>query len=372
MWSFKLTSRPELKPTLYSLSLPDGRLLLAFTPQETIVLPKPSAFQRELFLLLDGFRTVAEIAQSLQQEDSDWGTGKILEELERLNDLLLLEDAAIPVDVRISENERMRYDRQLLFFAAREKNGTAFSMEIQEKIRRARVVLMGLGGYGSHIFYGLASLGVGSLTLVDCDRVDISNLNRQILYGESDVGMRKVDVVKDKAPQFNSQINYDFMDHRVSSPDDIVDLMRGADLLVLAADSPREKIFDWTNQAAYQAGVPVLFSLGVTPSILRIGPLVVPGKTACFRCAMPAISLSVDDPVVRFINGRSRHGVIASHLMMAGGAAVLEILRHLTGFEPCRLYDRKLIVDVARYEMTMEPVRRRASCPFCGADARGR
>ncbi len=89
----------------------------------------------------------------------------------------------------MTDDELLRYSRQILL--------PAFDIDGQERLRRSRVLIIGLGGLGSAVAMYLAAAGVGRLTLVDFDRVDLSNLQRQIIHRTADVGRSKVESARD-------------------------------------------------------------------------------------------------------------------------------------------------------------------------------
>ncbi len=359
------TSKPSLKRSLYSVILPDGCLILMCTPEEPIILQNLSAFQRELLLLLDGTVTVEEIAAILSKKKVSCSTEEILKELNGFHDRLLLEDDSERAQPPTWDNEVMqRYDRQRLFFAAAKRNGYPYGVEVQKKLRDTHVVLFGLGGFGSHLFYQLTAMGIGRITAVDYDNVEYSNLNRQCLFRESDIGKAKLEVLREQSQFLNSLIDYNFINKKITSAADFLAIIKSSDLVILAADSPREHIFEWLNEASYKAKVPVLYSLGVTHSFARIGPLVVPGETGCFNCSMPEVHYN--DPLVRFINARHQHAVIVPSIMTACGIMMLEAIKHLTHFNPCRLYDQRIHFNLQTYEITFQKIERRETCPFCG------
>ena len=99
--------------------------------------------------------------------------------------------------------DRARYDRQLRYFGDLAPGATPPS-EYQRRLREARVALLGLGGLGSWAAYALACCGVGELVLVDGDRVEESNFNRQILYRERDIGRLKAEAAAEALAAFNS------------------------------------------------------------------------------------------------------------------------------------------------------------------------
>jgi molybdopterin/thiamine biosynthesis adenylyltransferase len=357
-----------------ALGLPDEQLLFAFTPDEMTSCQGVAGFRKALFELLDGRLTVSEITARLCSKGYDCDRERVVAALEVLSGNNLLEDYA----AGDGEEERgdpelafgERYSRQLLFFAAWEANGRAAAARAQAALAESRIVLFGLGGFGSHLFYELASLGVGRITVVDFDRVEASNLNRQLLFGEADIDREKIAVGRELAGRLNSQLEYDFISRRITAWEEMAELLEGASCAVLAADSPRDKIPLWMNRAAFATGVPALFTLGASLRFLRLGPLVVPGRTSCYACCTAAASQLIwDDPLVRKINHRYRHGVIAPYVMITAGMMALEIVKHLTGFAPCSLYDQWLEVDALEWRMRKVPFFSCPECAWCGSRA---
>ena len=350
-----------------ALGLPKDGLLFAFTPDEITAFRYLSVYKRELFSLLDGSRTIDEIVKSLHKAGHPCFFEQVLDDLEELHDKKLLEDYAPDISGDNFDHAfGARYSRQALFFAAQEADGITTAKKAMTILKNSHVVLLGMGGFGCHLLYELASFGIGKLTVVDFDQVKASNLNRQLLFREEDIGRDKVAVGQKISTSLNSDIEYNFINQKISSWEEIAEIIEGADCVILAADSPPYKIFSWMNQAAFKTKVPTLFSLGVTSHHLRVGPLVVPEKTVCFNCSMADAGINLEDPLARSINVRFKHGVIAPYVMIATGMMALELLKHLTSFAPCVLYNQRIDMDLLTYQTTPVPIVGRKGCPFCG------
>ncbi len=106
----------------------------------------------------------------------------------------------------------------------------------QERLGRARVVTIGAGGVKSPMLYYLAAAGLGHLTIIDFDRVELSNLNRQILYTEADIGRNKAEAARDRLLQLNSEINIEAVHTRVDEHN-INDLLGGHEIVIEGGDS---------------------------------------------------------------------------------------------------------------------------------------
>ncbi len=147
----------------------------------------------------------------------------------------------------------------------------------QDRITQARVVSIGAGGVKSPMLYYLAAAGVGHLRIIDFDRVELSNLNRQILYTEADVGRNKAAAARDRLRQLNSEIIINAIDARVDT-DNIDDLLSGYQIVIEGGDSLDARLL--CNDYCIRTCTPMVhasaqYGYGYVLTTL-------PGKTACF------------------------------------------------------------------------------------------
>lgn len=195
----------------------------------------------------------------------------------RLNELLakniLLNGNSPPVEGR--------YSRQLGFFSL----NTPDCRLHQDALAAAHVVILGAGGVGSHVAWNLAAMGVGRLTIVDFDKIEESNLNRQLTYTPADIGLPKVEVLCQRLAAFNPHIELRPVQMRITSVADIAGFLGDATALVRAIDTPVESA-NWVNEACVKAGVPFVTG-GFVDEIGIIGPSYVPGKSLCTACVDP-------------------------------------------------------------------------------------
>ena len=145
----------------------------------------------------------------------------------------------------LSTQELDRYDRQI----AIDEIGAAG----QEKLKDARVLICGAGGLGSTAAIYLAAAGVGAITLVDHDRVVLSNLNRQVLHHETDVGRRKVDSAAEKLARLNSRVMVTTRAERLTRQNAIA-VMAGHDIIIDALDNPETRYV--LNKTALDLRIP--------------------------------------------------------------------------------------------------------------------
>jgi molybdopterin/thiamine biosynthesis adenylyltransferase len=172
----------------------------------------------------------------------------------------------------ITDEERQRYARQILMIGE----------EGQEKVKAASVLVAGAGGLGTVISLYLAAAGVGHLRIIDCDVVEASNLNRQILPGGRDVGRRKTDSAGEKLSALNPLIRIEAVSCRIAE-ENAGEMVRGCDLIVDAMDNfPTRHLL---NRTAVDQGIP--FIHGAVRGLFGQATTVIPGKTPCLRCLFP-------------------------------------------------------------------------------------
>jgi bacteriocin biosynthesis cyclodehydratase domain-containing protein len=266
----------------------------------------------------------------------------------------------------LSPRERERYDRQLIYFSDLAEPGTA-AEELQLRLRDATVVVLGTGGLGTWAACGLACGGVGSLVLVDDDRVDLSNLNRQLLFGEQDLGKSKVETARRVLGAHNSDLRIRTVERRVRGPEDLTDLVAGADLLIVTADWPPYDLPRWVNAACLETGVPYLTAGQMLP-LIRIGPLVIPGRSACLECQERQARRAhpLYDELVEFRTANPADAAtLGASSGIVGSMLSMEAVHLLTGAMPPASVDAALILDVQTMEITREKVERDPDCPAC-------
>ena len=266
-----------------------------------------------------------------------------------------------------------RYDRQLHYFAD-QAVGERSAAQMQLALGRASVVVLGAGGLGSWTASGLACAGAGRIVLVDDDTVELSNLNRQILYRTSDVGRLKVDAAADALGGFNPRLDIETRRARIASAGDVLAVARDADFVVCTADSPPHAIGRWVNEACLELGVPHI-SAGQFPPMVRVGPTFVPGRGACLECQERAIrrDFGLWDELVEH---RQRNAPVAATLGAASGVIgsliAMEVVHWITGIcEPATL-GRGFLFDLRDLSTTWQEVPSEPDCPACGGRARGR
>lgn len=265
----------------------------------------------------------------------------------------------------LDEDELLRYDRQLHYFGDQASAGSG-AIDMQLALRDATVVVLGAGGLGSWTMSGLACAGVGRIVAVDDDTIELSNLNRQVLYRTRDVGRRKVDVAAESLRALNPDLDFVALARRMRSVDDVRSVAAGADFVVCTADWPVHEIGRWVNQACLELGVPHT-SAGQFPPRVRIGPTFVPGRTACHECQESAVrrGFPLYDELMRH---RRNNAPVAATLGapsgLIGSMLAMEVIHWITGISEPATLGRGLVFDLRDFSSHWESVDPDPGCPL--------
>ena len=265
----------------------------------------------------------------------------------------------------LSPTELLRYDRQLHYFGDQASAGSN-AADMQLALRDATVVVLGAGGLGSWTMAGLACAGVGRIVAVDDDTIELSNLNRQVLYRMSDLGRRKVDVAAESLRALNPELDFVALARRVRGVEDVRAVAAGADFVVCTADWPVHEIGRWVNRACFELRVPHT-SAGQFPPRVRIGPTFVPGRTACLECQEIAVrkSFPLYDELVAH---RREHVPVAATLGapsgLIGSLLAMEVIHSITGISEPATLGRGLVFDLRDFSNHWEAVEPDPDCPL--------
>jgi len=352
--------RPRIKRTVEQVEDAEGNLLLTRPGADADVrIEKPSDQDRRLLAAFDGNRTVEQLGEG-------FGVAEVEQLIGQLRELALLEDGA---DDDLVEPEVLaRFDRQLRYFSDVGAADGPTPSQAQRRLKEARIAVLGVGGLGSWAAWALACCGVGELWLVDGDEVEVSNLNRQILYAEADVGRPKAEVAAQRLLAFDSSMRVTAAARRLEGPGEIAEFVAGADVVVDAADWPAYDFEPWCNTACFEAGIPYITMSHFLPTA-RVGPFFVPGRTGCYSCQeivwrreYPLFDLVIDQRRAK----AHPAATLGPACGLIGGQVGIEVMHLLTGLcEPSTL-GMAHIYDLRTMELKREPVVPQPECPVCG------
>lgn len=359
--------RPLLKQTNQVYEY--GDLVLIQECGGMLEIEDPDGGIRRLLTLIDGSRTAAEIEQQFRAADPG-------SELDVAAVLADLDDAGVLADgsdaTTLDAYHLERWKRNIGFFETY-ASLTRSKYAMQEKLRDCKVTLLGLGGIGSHISLDLLGAGVADLRVVDFDKVELSNLNRQILYSDAEIGQSKVDIALRKLSSYYPSAKIDGVERKLSSADDVHDMIAGRDFTVCVIDRPKLDVHRWINEASVRAGVPYL--VGGVETQRAITFMVIPANTGCAECWRLS---AADDELTRALRAQmgQRHDMagigpdaaaFGPLVTTVTAMLITDLVRYVTGIAEPICAGRLMEIRFGDF-MLREAERwsRLPDCPVCG------
>ena len=247
----------------------------------------------------------------------------------------------------MNDDELLRYSRQILL--------PQVGIEGQDRLRVSRALIIGLGGLGSPAAMYLAAAGVGTLAIADHDRVDLSNLQRQIVHRSADIGRSKVDSARDALLALNPGTAIIAFDTRLNR-EQLGEQIALADVVLDCSDNFATRFA--VNDACVRARTPL-----VSGAAIRLE-----GQVAVFRPDLP------DSPCYRCLyrDGTeveqtcAENGVLAPIVGIVGSIQAMEAIKVLTGIGET-LCGRLLLIDAKRMDIRTLKLKRDPACPVCAA-----
>jgi len=246
----------------------------------------------------------------------------------------------------LSNEEIRRYSRHLLL--------PEVGVEGQRKLKDARVLCVGAGGLGSPVSMYLAAAGVGTLGLVDFDLVDVTNLQRQVLYTSTDAGQSKLIAARARLSAMNPAIRIEIHPFTLSS-ENALDLLRGYDIVVDGTDNFQARYL--INDACVLLGLP-----NVSGSVLRFegqASVYATPRGPCYRCLHP------EPPPPGLVPNCGEAGVLGVLPGIIGTIQAAETVKIITGIGET-LVGRLLILDALRMRFREVRIAKDPDCPVCG------
>jgi len=243
--------------------------------------------------------------------------------------------------VQLAARELERYDRQIRI--------DGWSVEGQMKLKSARVVVAGIGGLGCPVSLYLAAAGVGDLKLVDNEKVELSNLNRQILHWETDVGKFKVESAKEKLLSLNQDTIVETSKDTIADGN-VDDLVRGYDVIVDGMDNLETRLV--LNRAAIRNNIPFVY--GSIEGFHGHMMTILPRKSPCLFCLYGNVP-----------QNKTKFPVVGPTPALIAGLQAMDTLKLITGIgKPAS--GKLIVIDGTYMELREVIVKRNPDCPECG------
>ena len=247
----------------------------------------------------------------------------------------------------LTSQEQNRYSRQVML--------EEIGYNGQIKLKEASACVVGTGGLGNPVAVRLVAMGVGTIRIIDRDVIELSNLPRQIMFYEDDIGKVKVEAAAEKLRRLNRSCKVQAIGGSVneySAPD----IVSGCDVVVDALDSVNARYA--LNKACVKANIPFVTggAVGVSGQVFTV----LPGKSACYHCMFPMLE---EDSMPKC----SIEGVHPAILSIIGGMEVSEAVKVILGQKP-GFSEQMLHIDIGEsVAFTRTRMFKAPECPVCGS-----
>ncbi|UJR53270.1 HesA/MoeB/ThiF family protein [Dickeya zeae] len=258
-------------------------------------------------------------------------------------------------------NSNDRYSRNSLYYNYMGAN----SKDVQEKIQNSSVTLIGCGGIGNHLSYLLATSGIGKITLVDNDKVELSNLTRQVLFTEKDIGNSKTEVLKRELLKRRNDVAIDIIECTITSEDDLYKIPK-SDIFIISADHPFS-LMDWVNSYCVAHNQPYI-NVGYINDISVVGPFFIPGVTSCFKCAEITPDYTQKDSLsdyLKIINGDFKAATFPGVNGVAASYAFGDIIKFLGGFGEILSKNKRIGIHSSIIKIEEQLIPKNERCFVC-------
>lgn len=243
-------------------------------------------------------------------------------------------------------DEILRYSKQIIL--------DDFGVDGQEKLKNAKILVVGAGGLGSSALYYLASAGVGTIGIADFDCVSLSNLNRQILHTTNDIGKKKTTSAKEKICSLNPLIKVNEHPFRLNT-DNISEIIEQYDIIIDATDNAPARYLISDCCYFLKKGVIEGGAVGLEGYLMAI----IPDQTACYRCLYPW------PPKDGAIKGCNDIGILGAVTGVIGSLMALDAIKLIVDIgEP--LKSQALFFDGLKSDFEKITIQKNKACPLCG------
>ena len=247
--------------------------------------------------------------------------------------------ARLPLRPELSSEELERYDRQIRMFGR----------DAQLKLKKASVLVVGVGGLGSPASIYLAAAGIGRLVLLDFQKVELSNLNRQVAHWTTDIGRLKVESAAEKIRKLNPEVDVETLAERLDESN-VRDIVNSVDIVVDGLDNWASRFL--VNRVCVELGKPFVHA-GVKGMHGQL-TVVYSGKGPCLQCIIPKPPPE-----------KKAFPVLGTTPGVMGVLEANEVIKLVTGYgRP--LIGRLLIYDGLNAEISIVRIKKRENCPVCG------
>ncbi|WP_053598194.1 HesA/MoeB/ThiF family protein [Bacillus sp. FJAT-18017] len=361
--------KPKFNPMYLYHFITKNELRVGITPDKLFEIIDETGSIHRLITLMDGKKSVAEIANIIRNEFSEISLEEVEIAIQDFNEMgFLIHSDKDQHDLNERELERFTGNiNYISHFCPPNQDPALF----QQKISNSKVTIIGMGAFGSSLLINLAGLGVKNVKIIDFDTVSLSNLNRQLLFNEKDIGRPKIIAAKEFMKLFYSDMNIETFDLEIRDSLSIEQIIKDSDLVILAADQPYLLLPRWVNEACVKLNIPFIAgSINIKMGMLYT---IIPHVSGCVDC-MHLNNWKESDNYYSKVNHFLDLNFIpanmatAPNLMMITGMISSEIFKQLTGLNEPKSAGKMIMFDFETFESSiLTEWEIDKECPTCGS-----
>jgi len=353
-WATESDAVPTIRDSVMLLERDGGIVDALITTTREIKSFTPTPTCRALLDTIDGVMTTPELIDEISRQGHS--ADEALELLGLLEGERLLYDKT---RTSLGSGGPLR-DRRDRFLGESALNPTAgwpmSSATMRSQLTDATVCILGAGGLGSWIARSLAGVGVGTLILIDPDVVEEANLSHQVVFTRDDIGRPKVVALQERLGALFPDVSIRTVQQLMATPEDIAEVVRGADFVCTAANTPTANaVAQLVSTACVPLGIPHNVGAGYSHDLGTVGLTVVPGETPCWECLQGGLADPVFDAERVLKPAGSPIGMVPMVAGILANLVAWDVFRVLVG-APAVLANAVTELSLSTLELHARPV----------------
>jgi molybdopterin-synthase adenylyltransferase len=334
--------------------------------RKQVMMKIPNESIINLILSLDGMRDIDEICHEYNLDPSA--------QKNMMNMFSFLERKNVIID---SDKEWDRIDykrfRRVLNFIEDYVSTYNEKIKVWNNIRSSHVVIVGLGAVGTWVAFQLAQSGVKSFTLIDADKVEISNLHRQLSFGFNDIGRNKIDIVEQNLLEIDSEISIKKVYEYINETG-IDDYIKEASLVINCADKPTvDQTALWIGECCMKYRIPHIIAGGYNLHLSLIGQTILPLQSACVKCFETKLNEinQIDTSNIRKLHIENRKiGSFGPMCAISASIAAMEAIKVLSKVIKPANINRRGEFDIYSMNVNYMDISNDENCEWCGKNGK--
>lgn len=347
-----------------------GSVTIGGTSRTAVEIKDKDHIIENLLKFCNGKNDINNIAKEMMKIYSNLSVEDVKGYISQLSEIpYIFEDEELYINDTLN-NERN--SRSLNFLSNFDYYGNK-KTEYLSNIQNSTILIVGLGGAGTNFVLNMASWGVKRIIGIDYDTVELSNLNRQLIFRESDIGKKKTLCTKHYLKNINSKIEFIGIDKLVDSYEFVKKIIKkyNCDYVLCSADTPPIKILEWCNKASQETKIP--FSYTGMGEYITTFETIIPGETSCYNCYENYIKETpAFEKYQKLMSGNygAQNDCIFANSSLAAAYLTFDVIKLLGKLPNCNIMSlgKRVNIDHITNKITIKEINMSSNCKYCHAN----